>query len=106
MARLVGAAKSPSEAHEIASQALRGRAFRRDDTVFLQHARGEGALEVSGGRLVVHEAFDGRDFQVEPLDRAVDVAARLLWSHHRGALPDGADRFAALFDARKAWIEP
>lgn len=99
LARLVGASAGPSEARALVAPARRpGHAFRDGDQLFLV-ARGEpGALEVTAGRVAVHDRFDTGGMEAAPLEPAVDEAAQLLWRHHRGALPPEAERFAGLFD--------
>jgi len=99
LARLVGAAGSPGEARMLASVPVTpGRAFRGGDSVFLVAHDEPGALEVTRGRVAVHDRLDLDGLESAPLDRAIDEAAQLLWRHHRGALPQGAERFADLFD--------
>jgi len=99
LARLVGAASSPTQARALAAAPVcPGEAFRDGDAVFLV-ANGEpGALEVTRGRVAVHDRLDVDGLEAQPLERAVDEAAQLLWRHHRGTLPRGAERFADLFD--------
>lgn len=99
LARLVGAAASPSEARAlVAAPSQPGRAFRDGEQIFLI-AQGEpGALEVARGRVAVHDRIDTGGMKAQPLESTVDEAAQLLWRHHRGALPPEAERFADLFD--------
>lgn len=98
LARLVGAAATPAEARALLGPRRSGSAFRDGEQLFLV-AQGEpGALEVTRGRVAVHDRLDTGGMEAAPLEPAVDEAARLLWRHHRGALPPEAERFAGLFD--------
>jgi hypothetical protein len=98
LARLVGATGDAAEARALVLPLRSGRAFRDGEQIFLV-AQGEpGALEVTRGRVAVHDRIDTGGMAAEPLDPAVDEAALLLWRHHRGSLPPEAERFADLFD--------
>ncbi len=107
LARLVGAAASPSQARAlVVAPSQPGRAFRDGDQIFLL-AQGEpGALEVTRGRVAVHDRIDTGGMEAEPLEPAIDEAAQLLWRHHRGALPPEAERFAGLFDPKASVRRP
>ena len=105
LARLVGAAANPAEARALATARVTpGRAFRDGESVFLVANDEPGALEIARGRVAVHDRLDVEGLETQPLERAVDEAAQLLWRHHRGTLPHGAERFADLFDpVARAW---
>ena len=97
LARLVGASASARDAQTLAKlERSADRAFRDGDRVFL--VRGGTALEVARARVAVHDTFRVDGLEAQPLEPAIDEAARLLWRHHRGALPLEARRFAGLFD--------
>ena len=105
LGRLVGASGSPMEALALVNaERTAARAFRDGERLFL--VRGASALEVARGRVAVHDAMPLDGLEAQPLESTIDEAARLLWRHHRGALPQEARRFAGFFDPAPRALVP